>query len=116
MHTGHYDHIYRIVFFHPLKLYDLRIWLDSLKYPYMKQLIHVVSFKIFIVRSAFLSNAISRVKSEAAGIMRSENISLFGIVVFYFVVHVDGITICIIGANVVRAHARFPCEGRRSGH
>ena len=22
----------------------------------------------------------------------------------------------IIGANVVRAHARFPCEGRRSGH
>ena len=23
---------------------------------------------------------------------------------------------CIIGANVVRAHARFPCEGRRSGH
>ena len=22
----------------------------------------------------------------------------------------------VIGANVVRAHARFPCEGRRSGH
>ena len=22
----------------------------------------------------------------------------------------------IIGANVVRAHARFPCGGRRSGH
>ena len=21
-----------------------------------------------------------------------------------------------IGANVVRAHAQFPCEGRRSGH
>ena len=22
----------------------------------------------------------------------------------------------VVGANVVRAHAQFPCEGRRSGH
>ena len=28
----------------------------------------------------------------------------------------DGNEHGIIGANVVRAHARFPCEGRRSGH
>ena len=27
-----------------------------------------------------------------------------------------GHIILIIGANVVRAHAQFPCEARRSGH
>ena len=26
------------------------------------------------------------------------------------------VVVIIIGANVVRAHTRFPCEGRRSGH
>ena len=27
-----------------------------------------------------------------------------------------GMYIFIIGANIVRAHERFPCGGRRSGH
>ena len=26
------------------------------------------------------------------------------------------VSVVIIGANVVRAHERFPCGGRRSGH